>query len=196
LTPSPSRRENPRALLALLMIIAGTAHAEPDVLRAFAGEPGVAELQRAAVRLAGLEPERSQSWTRRARVAAVLPVVRARAGRGVGVAVTRGLDGLDRLTTADSDSWRFELEASWSLDRLIFNPEEARVGHEVQRVAARREQLLTEIARLYYARRRLQAAERLDPDARPEAALDRALAIEELTATLDGLTGGALTRGR
>jgi hypothetical protein len=179
------------------MMLARAAQAEPELLREFAKEPGVAELQAAATRLAAVEPERVRSWQRRARLAAALPVFRARVGRGTGgVVLTHGLDGIDRYSTVDSDTWRFEFEATWSLDRLIFDPQEVRVSREAQRMAGRREQLLTEIAQLYYARRRLQVDERLDPGARLEVALDRALAIEELTATLDGLTGGALTRGR
>jgi hypothetical protein len=186
-----------RALLPL-MLLAGTAGAQTpaEILRRFSHEPGVAKLQRAASRLASLEPERLRSWMRRARGAAALPVLRARVGRGGGgVAITHGLDGIDRFSTVDSDTWRFEVEATWSLDRLVFDPEEVRVTRESQRVASRREQLLTEVAQLYYARRRLQIDQLLDPSARADVALDRALGIDELTAVLDGLTGGALTGG-
>src|SRR5262249_20567490 len=123
-------------------------------------------------------------------------VFRARVGRGAtGVAITHGIDGIDRFSTVASDAWHFDLETTWSLDRLVFDPEEVRVSREAQRVASWREQLLTEVAQLYFARRRLQVDEALDPNARPEVALDRALAIDELTAILDGLTGGALSRG-
>jgi hypothetical protein len=146
--------------------------------------------------MASVEPERVRSWMRRARAAAALPVLKARLGRGAGgVLITHGLDGSSQFSTVDSDTWRFDFEATWSLDRLIFDPAEVRVSREAQRLAAHREQLLTEVAQLYYARRRLQVDQLLDPGARAETALDRALAIEELTATLDGLTGGALARG-
>jgi hypothetical protein len=182
-----------RALLLMIASHTAAAQTPAETLRRFSGEPSVAALQRAAARLASVEPERVRSWLRRARVAAALPVFKARVGRGAGgLAVTHGLDGVDRFSTVESDTWRFDLEATWSLDRLVFDPEEVRVSRETQRVAARREQLLTEVAQLYYARRRLQVDELLDPAARPEVAMDRALAIEELSAVLDGLTGGAL----
>jgi hypothetical protein len=182
----------------MLLVLSAVAEAQSgvEVLRQFAGEPGVRELQRAAARLAAVEPERVRSWLRRARVAALLPGFRARVGRGIGgVAYTRGADGLDHFSTVESDAWRFELEASWALDRLVFDPDEMRISREAQRVAARREQLLTEIAQLYYTRRRLQVDQLLDSGGRAELILDRQLAIEELTAVLDGLTDGALTRG-
>jgi hypothetical protein len=77
---------------------------------------------------------------------------------------------------------------------LVFDPSELRLSRESQRLAMRREELMAEVARLYFARRRMQVDELLDPGAAREVALDRALAIDELTAVLDGLTGGRLSR--
>ncbi|HWE30947.1 MAG TPA: hypothetical protein VHB97_23230, partial [Polyangia bacterium] len=93
-----------------------------------------------------------------------------------------------------TNDWTFEVEASWSLDRLVFDRNELRASREAQRLAGHREELLTRVAQLYYARRRLQVDAVLQPDA--PAAVDRALEIEELTAVLDGLTDNALTRGK
>jgi hypothetical protein len=128
------------------------------------------------------------------RKAALLPGLRVRVGRGTGgLAIARGLDGIERFSTIASDTWRFELEASWQLDRLVFDLNELRLAREAQRVATRREQLMTEIARLYFARRRLQVDALLDPSAPQSLALDRTLAVDELTAILDGLTGNRLS---
>ncbi len=182
--------------VALLSTIA-RADGPADLLNHFNGEPGVRALQDAAARLAAVEPERVRSWQRRARVAAILPTLKARVGRGAaGVLITRGVDGVDNFSTVENDAWHFDVEATWALDRLVFDPNEVRISREGQRVAARREQLLTEVAQLYYERRRLQVDQLLDPAARADLALDRALNIDELTAILDGLTGGALTRAR
>jgi hypothetical protein len=182
-------------LLALPSV--ALAQEAPAVLGHFAGEPSVAALQAAATRLAAVEPARVRSWQKRARTAAALPTVRARIGRGsTGVLITRGVDGTDNFSTVENSAWHFDVEATWALDRLIFDPNEVRVSREAQRVAARREQLLTQVAQLYYARRRLQVDQLLDPDAHADLALDRALAIDELTAILDGLTGGALSNGK
>ena len=180
------------------MLLAGTAGAQTpaEILRRFSHEPGVAKLQRAASRLASLEPERLRSWMRRARGRRRCRCCgRGSAGAEAASPSLTASTGFDRFSTVDSDTWRFEVEATWSLDRLVFDPEEVRVTRESQRVASRREQLLTEVAQLYYARRRLQIDQLLDPSARADVALDRALGIDELTAVLDGLTGGALTGG-
>jgi hypothetical protein len=117
--------------------------------------------------------------------------VKTRIGRGLGE-LTR--DSNDRLVMTTTDNWRVEVEATWSLDRLVFDRNELRASREGQRLSSHREELLTRVAELYYARRRLQVDAALSPDA--SGAVDRALEIEELTAVLDGLTGGALTKGK
>ena len=177
-----------------MVALPAQAQSAREVLARFNAEPSVRTLQKAAIRMASLEPERVRSWMRRARAAAALPVLKARVGRGsTGVAITRGVDGLEAFSTVENDAWHFDFEATWSLDRLIFDPNEVRVSREGQRIGQHREQLVTEVAQLYFARRRLQVDQLLDPDANLEQQLDRALAIDELTAILDGLTGCGLT---
>jgi hypothetical protein len=198
------------ALLAAALVAAGPGIARGDEDRAFleaftdepaeapaAGdadaEPGVAELQRAAIRHAELEPDRVRSWQRRLRLAALAPQLRVQVGHGLGDLVgTTDSAGTTRLTVNNTGSWSFLVGATWSLDRLVFSPEELRLGREAQRVASRRERLVTDVSRLYYERRRLQAALARVPA--PEEAAELRLQVDELTAVLDGITGGALGR--
>lgn len=181
----------PLVCVAAVLLAVGPASAgELSVLERFRGEPSVRELQCAAAHLAEVHPELVRSWLRRAGSAALMPTVRVRVGRGLGE-LTR--DSATPVYTMTND-WHFEVEATWSLDRLVFDRNELRVSREAQRLAGHREELLTRVAQLYYARRRLQVDAVLQPDA--PAAVDRAIEIEELTAVLDGLTDGALTKGK
>jgi hypothetical protein len=155
-----------------------------------AEEPTVRELQQIAAHRAEVDPERARSWLSRVRRAPLLPALRVRVGRGLaGVQLTHGLDGIDRYALTASDSWRFEIEAGWQLDRLVFDRLEIGLSRESQRLALRREQIELEVAHLYFARKRLLLEAARAGDASAELALE----IEELTALLDGLTGGALT---
>jgi hypothetical protein len=129
---------------------------------------------------------------RRARGAAALPQLRIRVGRGES-GYLRGLDGVDRYTSFASDSWHFDLEAGWSLDRLLFDREEIAASRETQRLGMRREQLVWQVTQLYFALARAQI-ELADADAADRDV--RSLEVAELAAQLDGLTGGALTAPR
>lgn len=164
--------------------------AEPGVLARFAGEPSVRELQRAAARMAEVDPERIRSWLRRAGKAGALPTVKVSVGRGLDELTH---DSYGRPVFSSTDTWRFEIEATWALDRLVFDRNELRAGREAQRAGSRREELMVRIAQLYFERRRLQVDAVLTPDS--PSATDRAIEIEELTAVLDGLTDGALSKG-
>ena len=177
-------------MLTLLALPARAA--EPSVLDRFANEPSVRELQRAAARLAEVCPERVRSWLRRSGKAALLPTMRVRVGRGL-IELTHDPAASATLYST-TDDWSVGVEATWALDRLVFDRNEVFADREAQRLAAHREELLTRVAQLYFARRRLQVQAVLQPDA--PAALDRALEIDELTAVLDGLTDNALTRGK
>jgi hypothetical protein len=170
----------------------GVMVAPPAIAQPFRQEPSVAVLQRAAARHAEVQPERVRSWMRRVRAAAALPAVKARLGHGnYGLSSLRA-DALG-LTGASTESWRVEVEVGWQLDRLVYNRDELLLARESQRIAARRELLQTEVAQLYFARRRLQLDALAPADA--DTQIERQLAIDELTAVLDGLTDGALTKG-
>jgi hypothetical protein len=186
-----------RALLLFLFTasppLSPLARAEgAAVLARFRHEPTVAALQRAAARLAEVQPERVRSWLHRVRAAAAMPSMKVRVGHGAYGYVSPYGSTVDGAPTAES--WRVEAEVGWSLDRLIFDRDEIGLARESQRLAARRELLLTEVAQLYFARRRLQV-EATSPPADEATQVERQLAIDELTAVLDGLTDGALTKG-
>ena len=53
-----------------------------------------------------------------------------------------------------------------------------------------RNDVVDEVTRLYFERRRLQVELLTRPPAEPQPALDKALRVQELTALIDGLTDG------
>ncbi len=168
-------------VITVLVVLAATAQAQPQ------RELSVVDLQQAAIRLAEAQPERVHSWQKRIRRAAWAPQLRVSGGRGTGGnQIIHGLNGLDELASTQSNSWRYEATLTWTLERLVFDPNELRVSREAQRVALHREALTTQVAQLYFARRRLvnQLA-----TAAVEDEIDAELAIDEITAILSGLTG-------
>ena len=163
---------------------------------AWAGEPSVDAVQRAAAAQLDRESERLDSLRRRARQAAWLPRLSAdvehdeRATRVVGFT---GSAESDYLRTSPGS--RAGLRAAWELDRLVFSRDELAVAEAASRLARQREERVERATRLLFQRVRLKAELALAP---PEGPLERIrgeLELGRITAELDALTGGLLGRG-
>lgn len=139
--------------------------------------PPIREVLTAAYTSAGLDEDRSRSWSRRARLAGLVPLLSVRTGRD-----TRWQDldpEVDRDTT-------IEVRATWRLDRLVFDGRELQVASI--RAAHRRERrrLASQVIQAYFAWRRLTSAARVEPRWASRA--------EQATAELDALTDGWFSR--
>lgn len=163
---------------------------------AWAGEPSVEAVQRAAAAQLDGERDRLDSLRRRARHAAWLPRLAAdvehdqRTTRVVGFT---GAAESDYLRT--SPGWRGGLRAAWDLDRLAFSRDELAVAEAATRLARQREERVERATRLLFQRVGLKAELLLSPP--PDALLraQRELELARLAAELDALTGGFLGRG-
>jgi hypothetical protein len=165
-------------------------------LAALAAEPSLAALQRAALRLADADAESVRDWRRAANWSAALPIVKLVAEHDLerDEALDRYQDEPDRWGADTDRDYGFQVSAQWNLAELVFNPDEVRVYSALANRAARREALLTLLIGYYYERRRLQLLEVLEPAPDMAALLERRMRIDELTAALDALTGGMLSR--
>ncbi len=176
--------------------------AEPEVRAAraaglaWAGEPPVEAVQRAAAGQLDGESERLDSLRRRARQAAWLPRLSADVEHDERTTRVVGFTG-----SAESDYLRFSpgsragLRAAWELDRLLFSRDELAVAEASSRLARQREERVERATRLFFQRLRLKVELALAP---PEGALERVrgeLELGRVTAELDALTGGLLGRG-
>jgi hypothetical protein len=145
-----------------------------------------------ATRVAGADPERAESFVRRAGRSAWLPELRLRVEQRLGrsesldVKPTSATDALGLDTDNDV---RYEVRATWDLPRLVFHPEEVAAAHQALRMADMRREIESQVNRLYFERRRLVA---LGGDAIDE--VERAIRLEELGAELDALSQGGWTR--
>ncbi len=161
------------------------------------GEPGVAEVQRAAAREAHADPEELEAWRRRAGRAAWLPRLSAEVRREDRTYRITGLTGsgeVDYLRAAPGTV--AVVRAVWELDALVFAAGEVRAAEAAARLLRHREDLVARATRLYFERQRLRAALVLSPPEEVAERADRELALEETTAELDALTGGLFRRGR
>lgn len=164
-----------------------------ELLDAFSFEPEIQEVQEAAIRYAEVHPDKILHWRRRARLAAFMPEL------GLGWDRTRTVE-IDRGGTNDPDTFILgpeekgvDVSFSWDIAKLIWNDDETSIDTRSKLMVQLRDDILDEVNRVYFERRRIQTEVYLSPAQDVQEEVDRRLRVEELTAQLDGLTGGYFT---
>ena len=184
--------------LGAMLTIAPLAHAEGPrtealrILQKFASEPSVVDVQQAAARYARVNPQAYDSWLSAANLAYILP--RNMRGRVRSVNddqrdVRTSSGAISDLVSVDEQA-QYELTADWDLTRLVFNRDQITAARQIERIVNQREDILTTVNKLYFARRQLQVEMELEDGGSVERAIRSQLRIDALTADLDALTGG------
>jgi hypothetical protein len=184
-------------------------HAEPTadgeakkILSRFENEPTINEVQQAALTYSAMHPEQYESMRTRTRFAAVLPELRVRVTQDKGddqkqyqrYSETNAAAEPLSDTSTTNENLELQGEVKWRLNELVFNKYETSVVKEHRQVAKERQRILQSVTQVYFERRRAQVDMLLAP---PGDAAGRTLAelkVAELTAELDGMTGGAFSR--
>ncbi|MCC6624220.1 MAG: hypothetical protein IT385_23415 [Deltaproteobacteria bacterium] len=165
------------------------------VLQSFASEPTVVEVQNAASSYARVNPGAYDSWLTEAQLANLLPRrvqarVRSTADEGKDLRTTSAATGSISDLVSEDDELQLELRLEWDLTRLVFNRDGIAAARQIERIVNQREDILTTVNKLYFARRQLQVELAIEPPSSLDRAVKAQLRIQGLTADLDALTGG------
>jgi hypothetical protein len=191
--------------MLLLCIPSGEATAQgafdariKELMQQFSHEPTVREVQRSAARHARVNPGAYYHWLSASSWAHALPErvkgeVQHLARDEKDVRTTSSTNSLTELLALDAHL-RLELEVQWDLSKLIFNPDKLKASKEIANLVELREDILTTVNKLYFSRRRVQIEQLLNPPQNLRHAVNVTLNISSLTADLDALTGGWLSR--
>jgi hypothetical protein len=185
-------------LLAPLDARAESSLTEEEILERFEHEPTVQEVQEAAIRYYQVHPDRIRSLRRNAQLKALVPELKGSFRNSVYTTKRNMMDGLyigSRIPYKEDeiingDSMGFVVEASWGLDRLVFNAEVL----DVQSLIGILDGVVREVTTVYYIRRRLQIDMILRPPTDLASKISQRIRVEELTGLLDAMTGGFMTR--
>lgn len=151
----------------------------------FKNEPTIKELHKAAIEYVQvINPRKIENLRSQARVKAILPEVSV---------------DYDRTITsyANSSSTRFEVGPSdwgvslkWSLSDLIWSEQQRLIDGQARLMVVLRNDILDEVNKIYFERRRVKI-ELANLSYQDERKLwEKKIKLEELTASLDALTGG------
>lgn len=158
-----------------------------DIMRHFADEPTVREVQKAAIRYAEvIDPKKIEKLRKGARYKALLPDFDLDYDRTITYD-----SGLDRYVTGPED---WSVGFSWDLGDLIWNEQQRLIDSQVRLMVRLREDILGEVTELYFERRRLQVEILLEKPKKLKERLEKELRLEELTADIDALTDGYLSK--
>lgn len=183
--------------------VSGVARAEDPAVKAeaarilaqFDREPSVVEVQRAAAGYAEVAPDVYDSWLTESQVANLLPRrvqarIRSTNDDDRDLRTTSAATGSISDLVSKQDQLQLELRLEWDLTRIVFNRDGIAAARQIERIVNTREDILTTVNKLYFARRQLQVEMALEPPTSVDKAVKSQLRIQGLTADLDALTGG------
>ncbi len=160
------------------------------------GEPTIQEVHQMVIDYADVSPGKIKDWKERARMKALLP--------SFSVGLDREGGNLFHWNTAVNpdelqkgrDYVGWDVSLSWDFSDFIWSSEQTSIDSRAKLMVELREDLLSQVTRIYFERRRIQM-EILneDPGATgADASFERQLRIAELTAIIDAMTGGRFSR--
>ena len=168
------------------------------VLHYFDQEPSIQEIQEAAIRYAEVHPEKIALWRKAASRKAYLPTL----STGVDLDNNRNT-AIDTGGTTQPDffivgpddrNFNWDVNLSWDLGELIWNGDQTSIDVRSRLMVELRDDVLDEVTRLYFERRRLQITLLLEPPETVREKVEKTLRLSELTAGIDALTGNYLSR--
>lgn len=169
------------------------AHTYQQLSDHFAHEPTISEIQEMAIRYAEVHPNKIRNWRKEARMKTLLP--------SVSVGVDRSATELLHWDTGPNpDNLQkgkefvdWDASISWDFADLIWSTDQTTIDSRSKLMVELREDVLDQVTRLYFERRRLQF-ELLGPSGVSDSTVDKEMRIAELTALLDGFTGGQFSQ--
>lgn len=167
-----------------------------DVLAKFNAEPSIRDVQVSAIDYAEVNPDKITQWREQAKKKALLP--------NVSVGVDRYVTDLyhwdtGSTTTTDAlikgdDTVSWDITMTWDMGEFIWNDDQTSIDTRSKLMVQLRDEIMDEVTRTYFERRRLQAELLTNPPKDLERRIEKDLRLQELTADLDALTGGYFCR--
>ncbi|MDD4879916.1 MAG: hypothetical protein PHR22_05650, partial [Candidatus Omnitrophica bacterium] len=159
-------------------------------------EPSIIELQRVAIRYAEVNPDKISNWRHQAAVKALMPQVSVGYNNDVDDTISYASSNgrTNFFVGPDNFSSGWDFTAKWDLGDLVYNTAQTSIDSRSKLMVELRNDIMEALNTAYFERKKLQRQLTRVTDQESPAYTERELRIEELTATIDGLTGGYLSR--
>jgi hypothetical protein len=159
------------------------------------GEPTFKELQAQAMRFNDVNPEKIKRWHAESRMRALVPKV------NIGFDNARS-NSYEIYTSATKDyvvsgpddvNEGMDVSISWDLANLIWSDDQTNIDVRSRLTTQLRNDILDDLRRAYFERRRLQYELMASPPADMKLRFEKELRIQELTQAIDDITGNYLS---
>ncbi len=155
----------------------------------FSDEPSIQEIHCLAIDYAELNQKKIKNWRELASKRAIMPALTTGLNRGAGpLHWDSGANPDELLKGEETLDWDISLK--WDLADLVWNASQTSIEIRSVAMVELREDILDQITRLYFERRRAQAELIQLASLDPQMRLDKEMRVEELTALIDAMTGG------
>ncbi len=162
----------------------------------FQDEPTIKDVQRMAIAYANVNPAQINSWHNQARIKAFFPTLSLGFNRADGEMYHWDTGPNPDVLTKGRDYLDWSTSVSWDFGDFIWSSDHTSIDSRSKLMSEMRQDILDQVTRLYFERRRLQFQLASKGDLADEDFLEKEMRFEELTALLDGLTGGGFTNNQ
>ncbi len=157
-------------------------------------DPSIRQVYQMAIAYAEVSPRKISDWRRAAKNKAWLPTLSVRLDRA-----TTDLFHWDTGANPDAllkgrEHFDWDVSLSWNMGELIWNNDQTSIDSRSKLMVELRGDVLDQVTRIYFERRRLQSELGAPADTLSQQYRDNQMRIEELTALLDGFTGGEFSK--
>ena len=161
----------------------------------FNNEPTFRELQQAAIKFCDVSAKKIQNWQRDSKLRALVPKVSVgldnhrSTNQEIYTSATR-----DYVTAGPDDLYKaVDVSVSWDVSGLIWSDSQTNIDVRSRLNTQLRNDILDDLRRAYYERKRLQIDLMMSPPKDPRSRIERELRLQELTQSIDDLTGNYLS---
>lgn len=161
-------------------------------------EPSVREVQKEAIRYANVHNGKTARWHAGSRLRAFIPRLTFSKGLDIGndIHVDTGSTSIPDIFVQGPDerSKSTDIGLTWELGDVLFSSAQTSIDSREKLMVELRDEILAEVTRLYFERRRAQLELIAHPPTDSLEQIKALMRIDELTANLDALTDGYLTK--
>ncbi len=173
-------------------------YSESELREAFSQfdyEPTIKEIQKVAIRYAEVHPEKIEKWRNAASKKAWLPDLSVNYGEDWQSSTYFYSTSSEKYTNDDiteGDDWSISL--TWKFGDLVWSDDQTSIDTRSRLMVQLRDDVVNEVTRLYFERRRLQFEMLLVQTDNAMDEIENELRLQELTADIDALTGFYLSK--